>query len=152
MDVVVHPRFAENNLIYLTYNKTGEKGVTMALARGRFDGAKLTDVRDLLVTEAWSTNEGHLSSRHCVRPGRHVVHDACRTPRRTPCPGHDHHHMGKVLRIRDDGTAPPDNPFAGRAGHRPEIFTFGHRNPHGIAIHPETGEVWKQGTATKSTS
>ena len=53
-------------------------------------------------------------------------------------------HMGKVLRIRDDGSPAQDNPFAGRAGHRPEIFTFGHRNPHGIAIHPETGEVWEQ--------
>jgi glucose/arabinose dehydrogenase len=53
-------------------------------------------------------------------------------------------HMGKVLRLRDDGTAPPDNPFVARAGHLPEIFTFGHRNPHGIAIHPETGEVWEQ--------
>lgn len=52
-------------------------------------------------------------------------------------------HAGKVLRIRDDGTVPADNPFAQRAGYRPEIFTVGNRNPHGIAIHPDTGEIWE---------
>ena len=51
-------------------------------------------------------------------------------------------HVGKVLRLLDDGTAPDDNPFAGREGHRPEVFSLGHRNPMGLAIHPETGEVW----------
>ena len=51
-------------------------------------------------------------------------------------------HVGKVLRLRDDGSAPDDNPFAGREGHAPEVFSLGHRNPMGLAIHPETGEVW----------
>ena len=50
---------------------------------------------------------------------------------------------GKVVRLRDDGTVPPDNPFVGRAGARPEIFTWGHRNPQGLAVHPETGRIWE---------
>jgi len=52
-------------------------------------------------------------------------------------------HVGKTLRLRDDGTVPPDNPFVGRAGAKPEIFTYGHRNGYGLAIHPETGELWQ---------
>ena len=52
------------------------------------------------------------------------------------------HHKGKVLRLRDDGTVPPDNPFVGRAGYKPEIYSLGHRNQLGLAIHPETGAVW----------
>jgi glucose/arabinose dehydrogenase len=53
------------------------------------------------------------------------------------------HHAGKVLRLRDDGTVPPDNPFVGRDGFRPEIYSYGHRNMQGLAIHPETGAVWE---------
>jgi glucose/arabinose dehydrogenase len=52
-------------------------------------------------------------------------------------------HVGKTLRLKDDGTAPPDNPFVGRAGARPEIFTYGHRNGYGLSIHPQTGELWQ---------
>jgi glucose/arabinose dehydrogenase len=52
-------------------------------------------------------------------------------------------HVGKTLRIRDDGTVPPDNPFVGKPGAKPEIFTYGHRNGYGLAVHPETGELWQ---------
>ncbi len=52
-------------------------------------------------------------------------------------------HVGKTLRLRDDGTVPPDNPFVGRADAKPEIFTYGHRNGYGLAVHPETGELWQ---------
>ena len=52
-------------------------------------------------------------------------------------------HAGKILRLRDDGTVPPDNPFVGRSGFRPEIYSYGHRNPQGLTIHPGTGELWE---------
>lgn len=143
MDVVLHPNFAENKLVYLTYNKPGERGATMALARGTFDGAQLTDVTDIFVADAWSTRSGQLSSR--IAFGRDGMVYMTVSHRGEPERAQNlNDHAGKVLRLRDDGTAPADNPFVGRSGHRPEIFTYGHRNPHGIAIHPETGEVWQQ--------
>lgn len=143
MDVALHPRFAENKLVYFTYNKPGERGATMALARGVFDGAQLTGVRDIFVADAWSKREGQLSSRMAfARDGMLYMTVSHRGEAARAQDLNDH--AGKVLRLRDDGTSPSDNPFVGRAGHRPEIFTYGHRNPHGIAVHPKTGEVWQQ--------
>ncbi len=142
MDLALHPRFRENNLLYFTYNKAGEQGVTIAVGRGKFDGTRLTEVRDVLVSDAWSKSTGHLSSRIAFgRDGMLYMTVTVRSETERAQKGADH--AGKILRIRDDGTVPPDNPFAGRAGYRAEIFTLGHRNQHGIAVHPETGEIWE---------
>lgn len=143
MDIALHPRFGENRLVYLTYNKPGERGATMAVARGRLDGGRLTDVTDIFVADAWAMRQGQLSSRMAF--GRDGMVYMTVSHRGEPERAQNlNDHAGKVLRLRDDGTAPPDNPFVGRAGHRPEIFTYGHRNPHGIAVHPRTGQVWQQ--------
>jgi glucose/arabinose dehydrogenase len=143
MDIALHPDFADNNLIYFTYNKPGAEGSTNALARGTFDGTQLTDVSDVFVSDAWGMRDGNLSSRMAFAPdstlymavSHHGLQDRAQEPG---------DHLGKVLRLNDDGSAPEDNPFVGRAGYRPEIFTFGHRNLHGVAIQPETGEPWTQ--------
>ena len=143
MDIALHPDFAENSLIYFTYNKPGEGGSTNALARGTFDGTELTNVTDVFVSDAWGMRDGNLSSRMAFAPdstlymaiSHHGLQDRAQEPG---------DHLGKLLRLNDDGTAPEDNPFVGRAGYRPEIFTMGHRNFHGVAIHPETGEPWTQ--------
>ncbi len=143
MDVVLHPRFAENNFVYITYSKGGEKGlIATALARGTWDGTRLVDTRDLFVATPWWNGSGGAASRLAfgrdgllyMTTGASVDHmqDAQE-------PGH---HKGKVLRLRDDGTVPPDNPFVGKAGYKPEIFSMGHRNQLGLAIHPTTGAVW----------
>ncbi len=143
MDVALHPDFTENNWVYFTYNKRGDRGATMALARGTFDGMHLSDVADVFVAEAWSMRPGHLSARMAFAPDGTLY--IALSDRNLPEEAQNmNSHMGKVLRIRGDGRAPAYNPFVGRTGHLPEIFTFGHRNPHGIAVHPETGEVWEQ--------
>ena len=140
MDVAVHPRFAENRLVYLTYSKPTPDGSTVALARGRFEGAALSEVRDVFVADA-EMNGG--ASRVAFAPDGTLymsvggAFGGLRPQAQDPAS-----HVGKVLRLRDDGTAPDDNPFAGRDGHHPEVFSLGHRNPMGLAIHPETGEVW----------
>ena len=142
LEVSLHPRFAENRLVYLTYSKAGPQGNTTALARGRFDGTALTGVQDIFVADAWSMAAFHFGSR--IAWGRDGTlfmtvgerNDRTRAQETT-------HHAGKVLRLRDDGTVPPDNPFVGRAGFRPEIYSYGHRNMQGLAIHPETGELWE---------
>ena len=140
MDVALHPNFAENHWVYFTYNKPGEHGVTIALARGAFDGTQLTGLTDIFVADAWATVDNH-SSRIAFAPDG-MLYMAVSQRVQPERAQNLNDHMGKLLRLRDDGTAPADNPFVGRARHRAEIFTYGHRNFHGAAIHPETGEVW----------
>jgi glucose/arabinose dehydrogenase len=140
MDIALHPRFAENKLVYLTYTKPLEKGVTTALARGRFDGHSLIDLQDIFVAD--SVDDGRAAaSRIVFAPDGNLFMTVGGTfDKRAQDPNS---HGGKVLRLRDDGTSPPDNPFAGRDGYKPEIFSLGHRNSLGLAIHPETGLLWE---------
>jgi glucose/arabinose dehydrogenase len=141
LDVALHPRFAENRLVYLTYSKPGEMGNTTALARGRLDGNALTDVKDIFVAEAWSKGSAHFGSRLAFgRDGALFMTVGERNDRDRA--QDTNQHAGKVLRLRDDGSVPPDNPFVGRAGFKPEIYSYGHRNPQGLTVHPETGAVW----------
>jgi aldose sugar dehydrogenase len=134
MDTALHPQFAENKLLYLTYLKPlGEGRFASVLARGRFDGLSLTNVRDIF--EAAGT-----ASRIAFGPDGtlYVTMGGSRGNG-----AQDPNDLaGKVLRLRDDGSVPNDNPFVGRAGYRPEIYSLGHRNNVGIAVHPETGAVW----------
>jgi glucose/arabinose dehydrogenase len=135
MDVAPHPRFSENRYVYLTYTKPlDEKRQVVALARGRFDGRALTEVRDLFVSD-----RGGVSRIAFSRDGT-LFMSTSSTPGDNPQSPDSL--GGKVLRLRDDGTVPPDNPFVGRADHRPEVYTLGHRNALGLAMHPGTGEIW----------
>ena len=157
-DVALHPDFARNQYVYLSYSKSGDRGVTLALARGRWRDGELTDVRDLFTAEAWETTgassnagggtfggrmlfgpDGLLYLTVGDRDTRVLGDDATVRARAQDLASHS----GKVLRLRDDGTVPPDNPFVGRAGARPEIFTYGHRNAYGLAFQPETGRLWE---------
>ncbi len=147
MDVVLHPRFAENSLLYLTYSKPREKEATTALMRARFDGTRLVGATDIFVADAWTTSDVNFGSRVAFdRDGTLYMTVGERNhpfPQNQGMSAQDvTTHMGKILRLRDDGTVPPDNPFVGRPGHKPEIYSYGHRNPQGITIHPQTGEVW----------
>jgi glucose/arabinose dehydrogenase len=139
MDVTLHPKFAENKLLFLTYTKPAVDGkVSTALARARFDGSALTDVRDLIETDRW---EGAGSAARIAfgRDGMLYMATGAASGNYAQEPGSLN---GKVLRLRDDGTVPSDNPFIGRAGYRPEIYTLGHRNQLGLAVHPQTGALW----------
>ncbi|HEV3334366.1 MAG TPA: PQQ-dependent sugar dehydrogenase [Bryobacteraceae bacterium] len=139
MDIALHPKFAENRLIYLTYTKAPVDGkVSTALARGRFDGSALTDVRDLLETDRWE-GAGSAARLTFGRDGMLYMATGAASGNYAQDPGSLN---GKVLRLRDDGTVPGDNPFIGRAGYRPEIYTLGHRNQLGLAVHPQTGALW----------
>jgi glucose/arabinose dehydrogenase len=135
MDVALHPRFAENRLLYLTYTKpVDEKRSVVAIARGRFDGRALTEVRDIFVADQAGTSR--------IAFGR----DGTLFMTTVGVGGNDAQNPdsqgGKVLRFRDDGSIPSDNPFVGQAGHRPEVYTLGHRSSLGLALHPVTGEMW----------
>jgi glucose/arabinose dehydrogenase len=143
MDIALHPRFAENRLLYFTYSKPREDGLlATTLARGRFDGAALTEVKDLFVAEPWWPGTGGSAARIVFgRDGMLYMTTGSNGEKVTE--GQDTTiHRGKILRLRDDGTAPPDNPFTGRSGFQPQIFTYGHRNSLGLIVHPVTGELW----------
>lgn len=132
MDVRLHPQFAQNQLLYLSYTKPlDEKRRVVAIARGRFDGRALTDMRDIFTTGAPGTTRLAFG-----RDGKLYVSTTGEDPQDPNTLG------GKVLRLNDDGTVPTDNPFAGRANHRPEVYTLGHRNALGLRMHPGTGEMW----------
>ena len=141
LEVAPHPRFAENRLVYLTYSKPGERGAATTLARGRLEGSSLTDVHDLFVADAWRQGGPHYGSKLAFGRDGMLYMTIGERGERDKAQQTDTH-QGKILRLREDGTAPPDNPFAGREGVKPEIFSYGHRNPQGVAVHPDTGAIW----------
>jgi aldose sugar dehydrogenase len=146
MDLALHPRFSENQWIYFTYNKPagaaaapGNDSGIITLARGRWAGGKLTDVRDLFS----AIQSGNASRIIFGRDGMVYMTVGVGDPPAAAAAQDPSDLAGKVLRLRDDGTVPPDNPFVGRAGYRPEIYTLGHRNPLGLAVQPDTGAIWE---------
>jgi aldose sugar dehydrogenase len=149
MDVVLHPNFATNRLVYLTYSKsTGDSvAATTAVARGRFENDALTGVEDIFVAQTKGA-PGHFGSRLAfdkagllyVTVGERMVPS---TGNLEAHPAQDFtNHHGSINRLQDDGKVPSDNPFVGRDGLRPELWTKGHRNPQGLVINQETGDVW----------
>jgi glucose/arabinose dehydrogenase len=147
-DMALHPKFAENKWVYFTYMKKGTapKGqrywATTALARGKWDGSKVVDIADVFVADAWSDQQGSDGSR--VLFGKDGTLYFASSHRRDPqLPQSANTHVGKILRLNDDGSVPKDNPFVGQAGKKPEIFTMGHRTVLGLTLHPVTGEVWE---------
>jgi glucose/arabinose dehydrogenase len=150
--VALHPKFAQNRLVYVSYPKREERGFTLAVSRGRLDGGKLEDVREIFVADAWETG-GNLAGRVFLGPDASLYVTIGDRDRLCCNGGEDNslrmkaqkldNHVGKTLRLRDDASIPSDNPFVGRPGAKPEIFTYGHRNGYGLAIHPETGDLWQ---------
>ena len=148
LDVIAHPNFATNKLIYLSYSKpTGGGAATTAVARGRFESTALIDVKDVFVADTKGA-PGHYGARIAFdQSGMMFITVGERQVPSTgdlethPAQDLSNHH-GKVIRLFDDGRVPPDNPFVGTSGAKPEIWSYGHRNPQGLAIHPTTGDVW----------
>jgi glucose/arabinose dehydrogenase len=141
-DIALHPKFAENKLLYFTYSKTDGKGMIMsALGRGRLEGSTLSDVKELIAAEPWWNGAGGAASRVAFDRDGMLFWATGSTPdsRESQEPGSL---RGKVLRLKDDGTPAAGNPFAGKPGYRPEIYSMGHRNQLGLAIHPVSGALW----------
>ena len=143
LEVALHPRFAQNQWIYLTYTKAREDGLTTtALARAKFDGKALSDFKEIFVANNWSKSTTNYGGRVAFdRNGLLFLTVGERQEQERAQNTRDH--GGKVLRLRDDGTVPPDNPFVGKAEYQPEIYSLGHRSPQGLAVHPETGAIWE---------
>ena len=145
-DIVMHPRFAENKWIYFAYSKPGEGRTPIVLARGRYDGASLANVADLYTSDP--TTPG--GSRMAFAPDGSLYMTISGAGGRLAAgaggpaldPRKPDTVYGKVIRLRDDGSVPPDNPLAGKPGARPEIYSVGHRDHFGIAPHPTLGQMF----------
>ncbi len=124
------PQFERNALVYLTYTKPVGNGMgAPALARGRLEGHALVDVEDLLVPDFYEGNSGLNGRVVFGRDGKVYMSTGGRSQNDVANVAQDRMSLrGKILRLNDDGSVPPDNPFVGREGHRPEIYTLGHRN------------------------
>jgi glucose/arabinose dehydrogenase len=147
LEVAAHPDFAENRMIYLSYSKPqGGRASTTAVARGRFENDRLTEVEEIF--EAQAAGNGHYGGRIVFDGEGHFylsLGDRQAPPRGDleahPAQDLSNHH-GVVVRLNEDGSVPDDNPFVGQAGALPEIWSYGHRNSQGMALHPATGELW----------
>jgi glucose/arabinose dehydrogenase len=149
LDVALHPNFAQNGFVYLTYSKpVGSGAATTALYRAKFSNDALVEGKDLFVAETKGA-PGHFGSRITFDKSGHVfisVGDRQVAPEgdlaNHPAQQLSNHH-GKIIRLMDDGRVPADNPFVSTAGAKPEIWSYGHRNPQGLTIHPVTGDLWE---------
>ena len=149
-DVVLHPDFESNRLLYLSFAKARRMGAqgSTAVVRGRFENDRLTDVEEIFEAEAWVMGMGHYGAKLAFDHDGYLFvtvgdRQAPPTGDLEAHPAQDtSNHQGTINRLNDDGSVPADNPFVGNPNFQPSIWSYGHRNPQGLVIHPETGDVW----------
>ncbi len=140
LDVAIDPDFATEPWVYISYSEPGNGGSGTAVARGRLSGNTLQNVSVIFRQLPKVSGNGHYGSRFVFRPDKTLF--VTLGERQKGSPAQDlASHLGKVVRINRDGSVPPDNPKFRTVG-RPEIWSYGHRNPQGAALHPTTAELW----------
>ena len=141
LDIALHPDFTSNRLVYLSFSDRYQGGLGTAVARARLDGVALQDMEVIFRMNRSTSGGRHFGSRLIF--GTDDMLYITIGDRGTPNRSQDREdHAGTVIRIAADGSIPEDNPFVGRSDAAPEVYSYGHRNAQGIALHPETGEIW----------
>ena len=141
LDITLHPKYSSNGWIYFSYVASGDGGKGTEVARARLDGNRLKDLQRLFRLHPKSGTQRHFGSRLLFdREGYLYITLGDRGER--PRAQRLDDHAGSMIRLHDDGSVPPDNPFLSNKAALPEIYSYGHRNLQGIALHPLTGEVW----------
>jgi glucose/arabinose dehydrogenase len=147
LDITLHPNFDQNRLLYLSFSEPGEGGNSTAVARAELseDHRQLTGLRVIFSQKPKLDSTMHFGSRIVFdRDGRIYVGLGERSHEQFREQAQDlNSHLGKVVRLNEDGSVPPDNPFVGRNDALPEIWSYGHRNIQAAALHPETGKFWE---------
>lgn len=141
LDVALDPEFAANRRVYLSYAEPGPGGASTAVARGVLDGTRLRGVEVIFRQQPKVSGPNHFGSRLAFAPDGTLFVTMGERFKFEPAQDLTNH-LGTVVRINPDGSVPADNPFVGRADARPEIWSYGHRNSQGAAIHPRTGKLW----------
>jgi len=141
MDVVLHPKFAENRIVYLSWSEKGPGGKGVALGRGKLNGQRLDGFKTIFRASPFVSGNGHYSGRIAFAPDGHLFFTNGERQKFTPAQDKAAT-LGKVLRLNDDGTSAADNPLVAR-GFRPEVWSYGHRNLLGIAFDAK-GRLWEQ--------
>jgi glucose/arabinose dehydrogenase len=146
LDVELHPDFKETNLIFLSYSAFKEEGgeilSTTAITRARLEENALKDQQQIFEGMPYSKTRHHYGSRIEFGPGGHLYFSMGDRGGTHENPQDLSKHAGKIHRIKDDGSIPEDNPFVDKRGALPSIYTYGNRNPQGLALNPATSELW----------
>jgi glucose/arabinose dehydrogenase len=140
LDVLVHPDFARNHWVYLSYAVAEGGKYSTRVSRARLVEGELVDREDLFTAQPFFRERQHFGSRLLLHEGYLYITVGDRGNRDLAQSLETHN--GKVIRLTESGEVPPDNPFRDVAGARPEIWTYGHRNPQGMALHPVNGRIW----------
>lgn len=145
LDVELHPKFEQNAYVYLSFSKPGEtvNKATTAVVRATLERDVLINVEEIFEgAPYWSTNH-HFGSRLEFDKEGYLYLSMGDRGKRDINPQNLDNHAGKIHRIHDDGSIPEDNPFVGQSDAMQTIYSYGHRNPQGLAMHPQTGEIWE---------
>lgn len=141
LDVAAHPRFSENQWIYLSYVAQGEGGFGTHVGRGRLNGNQLTDFQVLFRATPFTTTGQHFGSRLVFDGNGHLFISLGDRNERDSAQQLDNHN-GSLIRLTEDGEIPKDNPFVQQEKALPAIYSYGHRNIQGMTHHPQTGHIW----------
>ncbi|MFT2008197.1 PQQ-dependent sugar dehydrogenase [Pontibacter sp. 13R65] len=146
MDVALHPDFSKNNLVYLSYSAIKQEGgktlSTTAIMRAKLSGNQLTEQKVIFEAQPYSETRHHYGSRMVFGKDGLLYFTVGERGNEKENPQTLDRHLGKVHRIKDDGSIPSDNPFVNQKGALPSIYSYGHRNPQGLDFNPQTGELW----------
>lgn len=140
-EIELHPRYEENGWLYISYAAPGNGGGNTAIMRARLEGFDLVEKEVIFQAEPFLSGGNHFGGRMQFDREGYLYFSVGERGRQENAQTLQNH-SGKILRIEDDGATPSDNPFLGDNGAKPEIFTYGNRNPQGMVIHPATGEIW----------
>ena len=143
MDVVLHPAFEKNRWVYFTYHKPiGNNLASNAVGRGTWDGKALTDVKEIFLSDDVDTEVSRIAFGRDGMLYMTIGGPGTGPPASLNRPQHGNDYAGKLLRMRDDGSLPPDNPFVGKKDYKPYIYAMGFRNQLGLTMNPYNGEIW----------
>ena len=149
-DIVLHPDYESNGWVYISFAKpdAANNEATTTVIRARIEDNALVDIEEIWEADAWSNSAGHYGGRIVFDDEGHMFVSSGERMARTVPPLDQHpaqqasNHFGAIVRLNDDGSVPDDNPFVGRPGIAPEIWSYGHRNPQGMAFDSRTGMLW----------
>lgn len=141
LDVAIHPDFSTNKYVYLSYSISGSGGSTLAIGRGLLNNNQLTGFTEIFRALPFKSGTNHYGSRLAFDKDNHLILTSSERQEQDNAQLLENH-LGKIIRLNDDGSVPSDNPYVGVNGAKPEIYSYGHRNMQGLVIHPETNKIY----------